>query len=327
MMKMSEQQIRLMIKESIQNNLSEGRNWGNVSAIKDFEYLHCDLSKIDPRFLKVLNLFKSKRQSEKANWDDKGFIRSLADALGEGPDFINQSMINAFNDLFLPGIEMLGLMPIGGVAICKLMTKLSILFSEQLQIAYRDYDDGSLAYQNTKASQVIPDEDKQYFLNGIIKDDEIKNAEYPSSSTKLFKYSVEGLKRETGDNNINGLDTILFSMFIPDTVKSGSIDTTEITQYQDFVDQWANNLRNGSGQNSHRAVIESFYYFFERNISKNDSEYTSGTYNAKTLRSQIVCEYLIDHLDDVEKLFPTPLDFAKFLLEKGLKRINQFTRI
>lgn len=326
-MRISEQRVKRLIRESIRENLlREGQAW-NRGGIKDFKFPHCDVSQFDPTFMKVLNLFQSDSYSgQKKVYENNSFITNLANTMGADPDFISPSLLTAFNNLLLPGAELLGKMPVGSIAICKLLTKLSKEYTSILKEAERGYNPDKLDNRPNKNKDDLPQK-RQYYLNGLIKQsvftDTIKS-QATFEVKKIFKYTVDTLSQKLNEANINGFDTIFFQMFIPATIKTKGVDTNEKRQLISFYQEFK---REAEYAKDLRDVLVIFNRLFKTIITYDDPEYagffSSGTIKHK--RADIFVNYLSNDMSNLSKLFESPKDLIKTIIDE-LQRINKFTK-
>jgi hypothetical protein len=322
----SESKIRRTVRELIKKDMQESKNWGDISYLKKFEFPHCDMSKFDPKFLKVLNLFKS-APKDKNNWKNKSFVTSLADALSSDPDAINETFITLLNGVMIPAIEKIGAMPLGATAICTYLTKLSVIFAKLLN-EYQRSNRSDIEYANSSNDA---DSDllakQQYFFNGFIPSIYNSASNVTPSGVKAFPYDVAQMKTKTNSNNLNGFDAVLFMLFIPNTVEgvaSDTQDTKEIADYEDFIREFKNQLRINLTTN--RSLISAFEYVYSNiNGLYNDANYPD-TDRVKLVRLQLFLKYLEYNLNELNKLFEKPEAFAEFFFKYGLGRIKEFTK-
>lgn len=328
-MRISEQRVKRLIRESIRENLlREGQAWKS-GGIKDFKFPHCDVSQFDPTFMKVLNLFQSDSYSGQKDYAKNSFITNLANAMGAEPDFISPSLLTAFNNLLIPGAELLGKMPVGSIAICKLLTKLSKEYTSIFKEAERGYNPDKLDNRPNKSKDDLPQK-RQYYLNGLIKNEKFKekivNPSNRGDIKGIFKYTVDKLSQEIGEANINGLDAIFFQMFIPNTITTKKIDINEKRQLINFTQDF---IKEAEYAKDLRGVLEVFNRLFEKIVTNDDSEYAGffspGTRTIKHKRANVFVGFLLNDMSNLSSLFESPKDLIKSIVDE-LQRINKFTK-
>lgn len=330
-MRISEQRVKRLIRESIRENLlREGQAWKS-GGIKDFKFPHCDVSQFDPTFMKVLNLFQSDSYSgKKKDYAKNSFITNLANAMGADPDFISPSLLTAFNNLLIPGAELLGKMPVGSIAICKLLTKLSREYSRIFKEAERGYDPEKMDDRPNKDKNDIKQQ-RQYYLNGLIKNEKFKekivNLSNRDDIKGIFKYSVDKLSDKIGEANINGFDAIFFQMFIPNTIANIETKKVDIEEKRQLIIFTQEFIREVEYVKDLRGVLEVFKRLFKEIVMYDDPDYlgffSSGTIKHK--RADIFVNYLLSDMSNLSKLFESPKDLIKSIIDE-LQRINKFTK-